>query len=72
MLQVICQIKMKPTMADGASHLLTEVMALDEVCFTRLERGEVQKTIEINGYFAHPENLIIAMLGQLYDFTFRN
>ena len=55
---------MKPTVADGSNHLFMEVMALDEVCFTRLERGEVEKSIETNGYYAHPENLILAILGK--------
>ena len=64
MLQVICQIKMKLTVADGSSHLLMEVLAFDEVCFTRLERGEVEKSIETNGYYAHTDNLILAMLGK--------
>ena len=62
--QVMVQIKMRPTVTDGANHLLNEIMQLDEVGLTRGERQKVEHHIELNAYFAHPENWLLALLGE--------
>ena len=63
---MITAIKMKPDVIHGSSHLLEEIKNLDNVGLTRLERAKVEHHIQINGYFAHPENVLLSMLGKFF------
>ncbi len=55
-------IKYKNTIIDGAKHLFDEIKLVREHCNTD-EQAVAFKTIQNNAYFAHPENIIIAMCG---------
>ena len=61
--QVFSLVKHKNTIIDGAKILFEEVRLVREVC-TEEERRVAEKVIQNNAYFAHPENIIIAMCGK--------
>jgi hypothetical protein len=56
-------IKYRNTIVDGARHIYDEIQLVKEV-FTEDETKVAFKTIQDNAWFAHPENIIVAMCGE--------
>lgn len=63
------KIKLKNTIVDGPKHLFEEIQLIREHC-TEEEKERAFKTIQDNAFFAHPENIIVAMCGMLYSKTY--
>ncbi|XP_063693346.1 uncharacterized protein LOC134825134 [Bolinopsis microptera] len=55
-------VKYKNTIIDGAKHLFDEIQLVKTFC-TVDERKVANKCIQNNAWFAHPENIMIAMCG---------
>ena len=62
-LQVFAAIKYKKSITYGARHLFDQIWYTRQHC-TKAEQKAVFRTIQINCFFAHPENIILAMLGK--------
>lgn len=60
---------MKCTLVSGPVHLLTEIQLIKEHCQER-ERKIAMKTAEFNDYFAHPEAILLSLLGKLSQFKY--
>ena len=56
-------IKYKSSIIDGAKHLFNEIELVRTICTTE-EKKVAFKVIQDNAYFAHPENVILAMCGK--------
>ena len=56
------QIKCHNSMLDGPKHLFDEIKAIDSLSFEPDIVAVLRKRIQRNCYFAHPENLLLAML----------
>ena len=56
------EIKKKNSISDGSRHRLFEVSAIRNHC-DESEKNIVQKVVQDNGFYAHPEHIILAMLG---------
>lgn len=61
-------IKYKNTIVDGAKHLFEEIQLVKKHC-TEDEKKAAFKTIQDNAWFAHPENIIVAMCGKFRGLT---
>lgn len=58
-------VKKSPTLDFGAVHLFNEIKNIRSVGMPADEEALVLKYVQINGYMAHPENLLLAMVGKL-------
>ena len=57
-------IKHKNSISYGARHIYNEIDLVRTHC-TEEEQKVVFKTIQDSAYFAHPENIFMAMCGEL-------
>jgi hypothetical protein len=55
-------IKYKSSVTEGAKHLFNEIELVRTICNAD-ERDVAFKVIQDNAFFAHPENIILAMCG---------
>ena len=55
-------IKYRNTIVDGARHLFDEIQLVKKFC-SEDEKTVAFKTIQDNAWFAHPENILVAMCG---------
>ena len=62
--QLHLSIKQQPSILDGPKHLYNEIQAVKKY-FGVEERRDILHYINTNGFFAHPENILAAMLGKL-------
>ena len=51
---------------NGANHILRAVKLSQEVVRNGEQRKAVQRSLQNNPYFAHPTNVLLAMLGKSY------
>ena len=56
-------IKFENTVTHGAKHLFNLISLIRENA-TAGEKKTAFKTIQDNAFFAHPENIIVAMIGE--------
>ena len=56
-------VKRKSSVTDGPEHLLQELRDIAQSC-TGDERAIVFPVIENNGFFGHPENVLVGLLGK--------
>ena len=60
--QVFANIKLKPKLTDAALHIFDEIRLAREHCQPE-EKKVVYESIQQNAFMAHPESVILAMLG---------
>ncbi|XP_063687725.1 uncharacterized protein LOC134820989 [Bolinopsis microptera] len=60
--KVFANIKMKSSLIDAPAHLFDQIRFTREHC-EPAERKVIFESIQQNGYMAHPESVILAMLG---------
>ena len=60
--QVFANIKLKPKLTDAAVHIFDEIRLARENCQPE-EKKIVYESIQQNAFMAHPERVILAMLG---------
>ena len=60
--QSYAAIKHRSSITDGPRHILDEVKAIRSTC-TKTERDIALKSVNNNCYFAHPEAVLLGMLG---------
>lgn len=63
-------IKHREDIVFGAEHLFAEIRRINDN-FKGVHRNLLLANVQINCYFAHPENLLLGMLGELHDLYFR-
>ena len=56
-------VKKNPGIEFGSVHLHTEIKNIRSLKMTGAAEALVLKYVEINGFMAHPENVLVAMLG---------
>lgn len=67
-LQVFANIKLKSTLTDAAKHLYDQIRFSKEHCLPE-ERRVVQESIQQNSFMAHPESILVTMMGMWYLFV---
>lgn len=61
---MFANIKLKHRLTDAAAHLYDEITLANKHCQPE-EKQVVLSSVQQNGYMAHPESIILAMLGKL-------
>ena len=66
--QSYAAIKYRSSITDGPGHVLAEIKAIRENC-TETEQRIALKSVNNNCYFAHPEAVLVAMLGTTLSYS---
>lgn len=61
--QVFSDVKYKSSIVSGARHFFSLVQLVQTHC-TAAEKKVAFKTLQDNAFFAHPENVLLAMCGK--------
>ena len=62
--QVHAEIKLKPQLEHGPIHLFNELTYINRLQATTEEKNVLRKKLQNNSYYAHPEFVILASLGE--------
>lgn len=62
-IQVFSDVKFKSSIIHGSSHFFNIIQLVRENC-TENERAVAFKTLQDNAFWAHPENVLLAMCGK--------
>ena len=66
-LQIYTEIRIAPSITKGPIHLYNElkyINSLQNYVLSKEHKMVLMRSIENNGFFAHPECILLAMLGK--------